>query len=64
MLIAIIPLLVAIAGALIYAFAANPKAAEIGRILFFCGVFFVTMVVARETIRLGTTAHPTPPAFT
>jgi Na+/phosphate symporter len=30
---------ICIAGALIYAFAANNKLQEIGRIMFFCGLF-------------------------
>ena len=34
-----LPLLVAIIGVLMYALCTNPKLAEIGRILFFAGVF-------------------------
>lgn len=36
--------LVAIAGLLIYAFAANPKAIEVGRLMFFAGLF-VTLLM-------------------
>jgi len=32
------PVIVAVVGVLIYALMENPKLAEIGRILFFCGV--------------------------
>ena len=36
----VIPLLVAVAGALVYALSTNPKLVEIGRILFFVGSFW------------------------
>lgn len=42
-------LLVAVAGALIYAFAANPKLTEVGRIAFFCGLL---------AFLLGAVGHP------
>lgn len=41
-------LLAALAGLLLYAFATNGKLVEIGRILFFCGLF---------TFLLGLPAH-------
>ncbi len=41
---AIIPILVAIVGLVTYALAANPKAAEVGRILFFCGALVLCFV--------------------
>ena len=49
------PLLVALAGALIYAFAIdrNPKLAEIGRILFFCGTFWTVYLLAGSTFALA-----------
>lgn len=37
-LIATIPVLAAIVGLLMYALCANPKLAEIGRLLFFAGI--------------------------
>ena len=40
MIVILIPLLVAIIGAFIYAFAANPKLVRIGEILLFCGVLW------------------------
>lgn len=53
MLIAIIPLVVALVGALLYALASNTKVQEIGRILFFCGAFVLTWRLASETLRVG-----------
>lgn len=53
MLIAIIPFIVAIIGVLMYALCANPKLQEIGRIMFFCGMFIITWVLAKETLRVG-----------
>jgi Na+/phosphate symporter len=38
MVIATIPVLVTLAGALMYALSANPKVNELGRIMFFCGL--------------------------
>jgi len=32
------PLLLALIGVLVYALAVNPKAAEIGRVMFWCGL--------------------------
>lgn len=40
-----LPLLCAIIGALIYALAANPKAAEMGRLLFACGVLATLLAI-------------------
>lgn len=47
---AIIPILVAIVGLVTYCLAANPKAAEVGRILFFCGAFVVCLVFSGQGI--------------
>jgi Na+/phosphate symporter len=52
MLIAIVPVLVLLAGLLTYALAANPRAQEFGRIAFFVGLFFVVAAVAGHTVRL------------
>lgn len=38
MIIATLAVVVAVAGVLMYALASNPKLAEIGRIMFFCGL--------------------------
>jgi Na+/phosphate symporter len=35
-----IAFVIAVVGALIYAFAANKKAEELGKIIFFCGFFW------------------------
>lgn len=54
MLIAIVPLLVAIAGVLIYAFAdKTPKLAEVGRILFFVGALWTAYALATKTVKIG-----------
>lgn len=46
MLVAIIPLLVLVVGVLMYALAANPKLAEIGRIMFAVGLFWLVWAVS------------------
>jgi hypothetical protein len=51
------PLLIAVAGALVYAFAANPKLAEIGRILFFCGVLWTVYMLTGSTFAIGAVGH-------
>ena len=51
MLLIIWPLLIAVIGALAYAFAANPKAAELGRLVFFCGFFFTVAVLAGKAFK-------------
>ena len=53
MLIAIFPLLVLIAGLLMWVLASNAKVAEAGRIMFFCGCFVLTWHFAGDTIRIG-----------
>jgi len=53
MLIAWLPLLVAIAGLLLYALANNPKVAEAGRLAFACGLLVTLFALARATVRLG-----------
>jgi len=52
MMIAIWPLILAIAGALMYALSSNGKVIELGRIIFFCGMFFVTAALAGTSLRL------------
>lgn len=51
-MIAYLPLLFAVIGALVYALASSGKVAELGRIAFFAG-FLVTMwTLAGHTVRL------------
>lgn len=53
MLIAIIPLIIALIGILMYALCANPKLVRIGEIMFFCGMFVITWVLAKATVHIG-----------
>lgn len=46
------PLVVTIAGALVYAFAGNAKAAELGRIAFFCGLLWLVYATSGRMLRL------------
>lgn len=46
------PLVVAILGLLVYLLAANPKAQEIGRIMFFCGLFWLVAMFSGRTLHL------------
>ena len=52
-IITLVPLLILVVGLLMYALAANPKVQEIGRIMFQCGMFVLTWVLAGQTVRLG-----------
>lgn len=48
----LVPVLAAILGALVYAFASNVKLAEMGKLLFFAGVLVTLFVLAQHTVRL------------
>jgi len=48
----IIPLVMAIAGALAYALSANPKVAELGRLLFAAGVFALAFALAGKVLAI------------
>lgn len=50
MLIIAIALLIAVAGLLLYALAANPKVQEIGRIMFFDGLLVTLLRFSEKTI--------------
>lgn len=56
MIIAIIPVLVALAGLLLYLMAAREKIVEIGRIIFFVGVLWMVYTLATKTVRIGALA--------
>ena len=47
----LIPLLVCVAGALIYALATNPKLVEMGRIAYFVGLLWTVYDFATAVIR-------------
>ena len=51
-MIAIIPLLAAIVGLLVYVLAAKDKVVEVGRALFWCGVLVTLMVLASHTVKV------------
>lgn len=51
MFIAIIPLIVAIVGLLMYALSANAKVAEIGRIMLWTGLLVTLFVAAGRTVK-------------
>jgi len=52
MLVALIPVVVAIVGLLLWVLAANGKVADAGRILFAVGACFVVAALAHVTVRL------------
>jgi Na+/phosphate symporter len=52
LIIILIPLLIALVGLLMYAFSANPKLVEVGRILFFCGMFWVVYALMGHKLSL------------
>jgi hypothetical protein len=50
MLVAIVPVLVAIVGVLMFALSSNAKLSKIGFALFWCGVLVALFVAARHTV--------------
>jgi hypothetical protein len=50
MVVALIPLLVAVVGALVYALAANPKLQEMGRIAYFVGLLWLVYDFATRVV--------------
>lgn len=52
MLTTLIPVLMAIVGALMYALASNPKLAELGRLLFAAGCFALAFAYAGHGVTL------------
>jgi Na+/phosphate symporter len=54
MVVAIWPALIAIVGLLVFVLATtNAKASEIGRIMFFCGLLVLTLVLAHQVVKLA-----------
>lgn len=53
MLIAIVPLLVAVCGVLVFALTENGKLSEVARACMWGGVFVTLMVLASRVVRLG-----------
>lgn len=51
-IIALVPLVVAIAGALVYALSTNAKAAEMGRLMFACGLLVTLWVMSGHVLRI------------
>lgn len=53
MLIALWPLVIAVIGVLVYALTSNPKLSEIGRIVFFVGLFWLVYSLTGKTLHVG-----------
>lgn len=53
MIIAIVPLLFALLGLLMYVLASSAKLVRIGEIVFFCGFLVTMMTMASKVLRLG-----------
>ncbi len=53
MMIAVLPLIVALVGVLMFALCANQKLARVGEILFFVGVLWLVYSLAGKTLRIG-----------
>lgn len=47
----LVPLLVCLAGALVYALSANGKVSELGRIAYFCGLLWLVYEFSSHVIR-------------
>ncbi len=50
MVSAIFAFVVCVLGALVWALSANPKVMEMGRIAFFCGLFWITSMFSGRQI--------------
>jgi hypothetical protein len=53
MIITIVPLLVAIIGLLMYLLSSNAKVAEVGRLMFACGLLAWLFSTSRASVRIG-----------
>ena len=53
MIIAIVPLLCALAGLVIYGLASASKPQEIGRLIFFAGLLVTMFALAGKVVKLG-----------
>jgi hypothetical protein len=53
MLIAIVPLLFAIAGVLIYVLASNAKVVELGRLTYLSSMIALMLELAKHVVRIG-----------
>ena len=51
--LAVIPIILVVVGLLMYVLATNPKVSEIGRIMFFCGLFVLAFALARTVVHVG-----------
>jgi Na+/phosphate symporter len=51
--IAWVSLLVAVGGLVVWFVASNPKIAEVGKIMFFCGLFWIVATLSSHVVRLG-----------
>lgn len=52
MAIAIFPVILAVLGVLLWFVPTNGKVQEMGRLMFFCGLFVLTFVLSKEQLRL------------
>lgn len=52
MLVGWLVALIALAGLVIYVLATNPKAAEVGRLMFACALLVICLLLAGRTVRL------------
>ncbi len=53
LVIAIVPAIVAVVGALLYALSGSPKLAELGRLAFLAGCIALCLVFASHVVKLG-----------
>lgn len=53
MMIAIVPIIAAVVGLVVYALASTEKPKEIGRALMWCGFLITLLVVAHFVVKVG-----------
>ena len=53
MVVAIAPIVILLAGLLMWLLSSNPKVQRMGEILFFCGCFVLTWVLSSKTLHIG-----------
>lgn len=52
MLVSWVVVLIALVGLLVYLLSANPRAQEIGRLMFACGLLVACLMLSGRTVRL------------
>lgn len=53
LIVTVVPVLIALAGALVFAFSSNPKASQLGLVAFGCGLLVFCFALSGHVVRIG-----------